>query len=47
MAAEDVPMRNPILRQRIHQRDSHVVLSRNIREPLWPVFSCKYLICHK
>jgi hypothetical protein len=24
-----------------------MVLSRNIRETLWPVFSCKNLICHK
>jgi hypothetical protein len=40
-------MRDPVLRQRIHQRHGHMVLSRNICEALWPVFSCKNLICHK
>jgi hypothetical protein len=39
-------MRDPVLRQRIHQRHGHMVLSRNIRETLWPVFPCKNLICH-
>jgi hypothetical protein len=39
-------MRNPALRQRIHQRHGYMVLSRNIRETLWPVFPCKNLICH-
>jgi hypothetical protein len=39
-------MRNAVLRQSIHQRHGHVVLSRNIRETLWPVFSCKNLISH-
>src|SRR5260370_399398 len=47
MPAEDIPMRDPILGQRIHQCHGHMVLSRNICETLWPVFSCKNLICHK
>jgi hypothetical protein len=46
MAAEDISMCDPVLGQRIHQRYGHVVLSRNICEALWPVFSCKNLICH-
>jgi hypothetical protein len=40
-------MRDAILHQRIDQRHSHMVLSRNICETLWPVFSCKNLVCHK
>jgi hypothetical protein len=39
-------MRDAILHQRIHKRHGHMILSRNIRETLWPVFSCKNLICH-
>jgi hypothetical protein len=46
MAAEDIPMRDPILRQRIDQRHGHMVLPRNICETLWPIFSRKNLICH-
>jgi hypothetical protein len=46
MPAEDIPVRDPILSQRIDQRHGHMVLSRNICETLWPVFSCKNLICH-
>ena len=45
--AEDIPMRNPVLRQRIHQRDRHMVLPRNIRKPLWPILPGQYLITHK
>jgi hypothetical protein len=47
MPAEDVPMRDSLLRQRVHQRDGDVILSRYVRETLWPVFPCKNLICHK
>ena len=46
MPAEDVTMRYPILRECIHQRHGHVILSRYIRETLWPILPCKNLICH-
>jgi hypothetical protein len=47
MPAEDVPMRNPLLGQRIHQCNGDVVLPRNIRKTLGPVFSSKNLISHR
>jgi hypothetical protein len=45
--AEDVPMRNPPLGQRIHQSNGDVLLPHNIRKALGPVFSRKNLISHK
>ncbi len=47
MPAEDVPMRNAALAERIHQRAGDVILSGDIRESLGAVFPCKYLICHR
>jgi hypothetical protein len=47
MPAEDVSMRNAVLHQSIYQRHGHMVLPRNIRETLRPVFSCKNLISHR
>jgi hypothetical protein len=39
-------MRDAVLHQRIHQRHGYMILSRYICETLWPIFSCKNLICH-
>ncbi len=47
VAAEDVPVRNPLLLNGIFQRASDVVLPNHIGELLWTVFSGKDLIAHR
>ena len=47
VAAEDVPVGNPLLLNGIFQRASDVVLPNHIGELLWTVFSGKDLVAHR
>ena len=46
MPTEDVAVRDSLLRNRILQRASYMILPDNIYKLLWPVFSGENLITH-
>ena len=47
MAAEDIAVRNALLRDRILQGAGNVFLADNVGEILWPVFARQDLVAHR